>query len=266
MMPAPIQPPPYAFSDSVALTALCGREIRRFASVSSQTILAPVIVTILYLIIFSLALGGNQQLVWGIPLLEFLAPGLIMMAIMQNAFANTASSLMIAKFQGNIVDTLMAPLLPFDLILGYVIGGMVRGISVGLAVGLIMSLIVPISLVSPLLLIFHAVMASILMGMLGLVTGVLAMKYDHMIVMQNFIVTPLAFLSGIFYSIDRLPEFWQSAARLNPLFYLINGFRHGFIGRSDSDPILAVVVLCVINIMLAVAVYRLFLSGYRLRG
>lgn len=242
------------------------REVRRFLKVALQTIAAPVVTTLLYLAIFLLALGGRQHMIGGVPYFRFLAPGLIMMAMMQNAFTNTSSSLVIAKVQGNIVDLLMPPLSPGELTLGFALGGVTRGLAVGLVVATTMAVFVPLSLASSGLAVFHACAASLLLSLLGIIGGVWADKYDHLAAVTNFVVTPLAFLSGTFYSIDRLPPSWHFVALFNPFFYMIDGFRYAFIGRADGSIAVGIAVMVALNAALIAVCHTMFACGYKLKA
>ena len=245
---------------------LYNREVRRFLKVYTQTLMAPVVTTLLFLAIFSLALGGAVRVVAGVPLIEFLAPGLMMMAMAQNSFANTSSSIMVAKVQGNIVDILMPPLSALELTLCISLGGATRGVIVGLLVGLAMSLFVPIEIHHVGYVIFHAVMASIMLSCLGIMSGIWADKFDQMAGITNFVITPLAFLSGTFYSIQRLPEAFQIAAHFNPFFYMIDGFRYGVMGHADGSLTAGILVLAGMNILLWSACYWMFKTGYKLKS
>lgn len=242
------------------------REVRRFLKVSLQTVAAPVVTTLLFLAIFLLALGGNQRQVGGIGYAEFLAPGLIMMAMAQNAFANTSSSLMIAKVQGNIVDVLMPPLSPGELTWGFALGGVTRGVLVGLVVAGAMAVFVPLRLAAPGFALFHAFAASLLLSLLGLLGGIWADKFDHIATITNFVVTPLSFLSGTFYSIALLPEPWHGLALMNPFFYMIDGFRYGFIGHADGPVWTGLAVMLAINAALLAFCHALIARGYKLKA
>ncbi len=242
------------------------KEVRRFLKVYFQTILAPVVTTLLFLAVFALALGRAAANVGGVPFLEFLAPGLIMMAMVQNAFANTSSSIIIAKVQGNIVDMLMPPLSAAEQTLAVALGGVARGVAVGLAVGLTMAAIVPLGAAHPLLIVFHAVMGSLMLSLLGMIGGIWADKFDHMAAVTNFVITPLSFLSGTFYSIDRLPAVGRAIALANPFFYLIDGFRCGFIGRADGDVWVGVAVVAAVDLFLGAVTYRMLATGYKLKA
>ncbi|HIB22681.1 MAG TPA: multidrug ABC transporter permease, partial [Rhodospirillales bacterium] len=238
---------------------------RRFSKVYIQTILAPVITTLVFLAIFTLAIGKLRGDINGVPFIEFLAPGLIMMAIIQNSFANAASSIMAAKMQGNIIDTLMPPLTANELVLAYASGGATRGIVVGCAVGLAVSLFVDMNVNNVLLIIFYAATASYMLSMVGIIGGVWANRQDHMTVINGFIITPLSFLSGTFYSIDRMPENLQFVALINPFFYAIDGLRAGFTGQSDGPLLFGAVFLVVINTILWMICWRMFATGYKLK-
>ncbi|MGE4562325.1 MAG: ABC transporter permease [Rhodospirillales bacterium] len=250
----------------IGLWTLYMREVRRFFKVYTQTLLAPVVTTLLFLAIFSLALGDATRSVGGVPFMVFLAPGLIMMSIAQNAFANTSSSIVIAKIQGNIVDTLMPPFTAHELTLGIALGGATRGICVGVATGIGMSLFVNFSIHNVLFILYHAVMASLMLSLLGTIGGIWSEKFDHIAAVTNFVITPLSFLSGTFYSIQRLPEAVQIAAHLNPFFYMIDGFRYGFIGHADGSLMGGVVAMAGINIALWSLCTWMFASGYKLKA
>src|SRR6266404_2807705 len=193
---------------------LYAREVRRFFKVSTQTIAAPVVTTLLFLVVFLLALGGAGRSTGGIPYVEFLSPGLVIMSVMQNSFGNTSSSMIISKVQGNIVDVLMPPLSGGELTLAFALGGVTRGLVVGAAVTLAIWCVIPIHIQNMGAVLFYGFSASLLLSLLGLLGGIWAEKFDHMAAVTNFVVTPLSFLSGTFYSIDRLPADWQFLAHL----------------------------------------------------
>ena len=241
------------------------KEVRRFWKVGFQTVAAPVVTTLLFLAVFSLALGRAVETINGVPFVVFLAPGLIMMAIIQNAFANTTSSMMISKIQGNIVDMLMPPLSPGELTLGYALGGMTRGLVVAVVVGIAVTFCVPIDILDARLIDFPAVTESRTLSLLGLITAIWADMYDNIASITNFVIMPLSFLSGTFYSIERLPGFWQDFAMINPFFYLIDGFRYGFIGHADSPLIQGIVLVTAINAGLWAVCHYMFASGYKLK-
>ncbi len=228
----------YRNENWLGLWTLYWREVRRFIKVYNQTIVAPVVTSLLFLAVFALALGqtgpGHNA-----AYLDFLAPGLVMMAISQNAFANTSSSMIIAKVQGNIVDTLMPPLTAHELTLAIAFGGVTRGLAVGIAAAIAMTIFVPLRIADPFAMFYFAFTASLLLSLLGLAGGIWADKFDHIASVTNFIVMPLSFLSGTFYSVERLPPFFQRLAYLDPFFYMIDGFRYSWTGRADMKSISA---------------------------
>ena len=249
----------------LGLWTLVIKEVRRFVKVFTQTVLAPVVTTLLFLAIFTLALGRSVTVVGGVPFAQFLAPGLVMMAMVQNAFANTSSSLLIAKVQGNIVDMLMPPLSAGELTLGYAAGGVIRGLVVGTTTALVMALFVPLHIHSWAFVLFHACAASLTLSLVGIIGGIWSEKFDHIAAVTNFVVTPLAFLSGTFYSVERLPPFWHTVAHLDPFFYMIDGFRYGFIGHADGSLTTGIIVMVVLNTGLWCVCHWMFASGYKLK-
>ena len=254
-----------AAANWIGLWTLYMREVRRFTKVFTQTLIAPCVTTLLFLAVFALALGGAGRSVAGIPFTEFLAPGLVVMAIAQNAFANTSSSLLISKIQGNIVDTLMPPLTPVEIHFGMTMGGVTRGVCVGFVVFLAMSIFVDLGVHSLGHMLFHAVMGSLMLSQLGLLGSLWAEKFDHISAVTNFVITPLAFLSGTFYSIQRLPEAAQMAAHFNPFFYMIDGFRYGVIGHADGHITAGIFVMIGVNAALWWLCTHLFRVGYKLK-
>jgi len=250
----------------IGLWTLYLREVRRFMKVYTQTLVAPVITTLLFLAIFALALDGTVRTVAGIPFMEFLAPGLIVMAIVQNAFANTSSSIMISKIQGNIIDTLMPPFTAHELTFGIAMGGATRGVAVGVAVALAMGFFVDLSVHHWGYILYHAFMASLMLSLLGTIGGIWSEKFDHIAAVTNFVIMPLSFLSGTFYSIQRLPEAAQIAAHLNPFFYMIDGVRYGFIGYADGSLMAGLVVMAAANVALWGLCTWMFASGYKLKA
>lgn len=250
----------------IGLGTLIRREVNRFLKVFSQTIAAPVITSLLFLAVFVLALGGNVARVGDTAFAEFIAPGLVMMTMLTQAFANTSSSLMIAKMQGNIIDVLMPPLSELELTLAYSIGGVIRGLVVGLATALAVWPFTHFGLANPFLVLFHSIAGCLMMALVGIFAGIWAEKFDHIAAVTNFVVMPLSFLSGTFYSISRLPEPLQWLAHFDPFFFAIDGFRAGFLGHADTAPWIGVVVLSLINLILFTLCLRLFASGYRLKS
>ncbi|MEZ5824879.1 MAG: ABC transporter permease [Geminicoccaceae bacterium] len=232
----------------------------------TQTVMAPVITTLIFLAIFTLALGRAGRMVGDLPFLEFLAPGLIMMAIVQNAFANTSSSIMIAKVQGNIVDYLMPPLSPGELLFGVVAGGVTRGFLVGVAVWAAMLFFVDVMPQNWFLVIVFTILASLMLAILGFLAALWAEKFDQMAAVTNFVITPLSFLSGTFYSIQQLPGVFHTIALANPFFYMIDGIRYGFTGHADGNVVVGIVFLALVNLALWFFALRLLRLGYRLKA
>ena len=256
----------YGDENWLGLWTLYLREVRRFVKVYNQTIVAPVVTSLLFLAVFALALQRGSDPGEHAAYLEFLAPGLVMMAITQNAFANTSSSIIIAKVQGNIVDTLMPPLTAHELTLGIAFGGVTRGVIVGIAASLAMLAFVSWRMYDALALAYFAVSASLMMSLLGLAGGIWADKFDHIAAVTNFIVVPLSFVSGTFYSIERLPQVFVVMAHLNPFFYMIDGFRYGWTGHADTSPLLGAGVMAASCAVLWFVCYRMFARGYKLKA
>ena len=253
-------------SKFLSVWSLFKKEVLRFMKVGIQTVIGPAVSSLLFLAVFNLALGRSVQTINGFGFASFIAPGLIMMTILQNAFANSASSIGQAKSQGNIVDILMAPLADIELTLGYVGGSIARGLICGVVTALGIYIFIPFSIYSILALLFYALMGSVMMGTLGTMVGIWADKWDQQQGITNFIVLPLTFLSGTFYSISRLPEFWKNFAYFNPFFYNIDGFRYAFLGKSDSSLFIGSLTLIVINIILLFFCYLMFKTGYKLKS
>ncbi|MBC7950522.1 MAG: ABC transporter permease [Rhodospirillaceae bacterium] len=262
----PPEPRSYGAVNWLGFWTLLLKEVRRFLKVYFQTVLAPVVTTLLFLAVFALALGRVAADVSGVPFVEFLAPGLIMMAMVQNAFANTSSSLIIAKVQGNIVDMLMPPLSAAEQTLAVALGGVARGLVVGVAVTAAMAVFVPVHIHSVGFILFHAVGGSLLLSLLGMMAGIWADKFDHMAAVTNFIVTPLSFLSGTFYSIERLPEGFHAFALANPFFYMIDGFRYGFIGHADGSVWWGLLMVGLADAVLLFITWRMLATGYKLKA
>jgi ABC-2 type transport system permease protein len=247
---------------------LLGKELLRFWKVSFQTIAAPILTSLLYLLIFSHVLESHVT-VYGdrVRYSAFLVPGLVMMSVLQNSFANSSSSLIQSKITGNLIFVLVTPLSAGELFAAYVLGAMVRGLAVGLGVFVVTLAFVPsvLSMPHPLVALAFALLGSAILATLGLVAGIWADKFDQLAAFQNFIIVPLTFLSGVFYSIHTLPPFWQSLSHFNPFFYMIDGFRFGFFGLSDVPPgtSLAVVAACAAG--LALVAHTLLQRGWKLR-
>ena len=254
------------------LKTLYVKEVRRFFKVQLQTVWAPAITTMLFLVIFTVALGGTGRTVTlggqTVPFADFLAPGLIVMAMLQNAFANSSFSLLVGKIQGNIVDYLMPPLSTGELIAGLVGAAVTRAFLVGFAVWLAMLLWpgVSVTIRRPELLLWFGLMGALLLSFLGLLTSIWAEKFDHAAAVTNFVVTPLSLLSGTFYSIHQLSPTFQAVSHANPFFYVISGFRAGFLGTSDSPLLVGAVGLLVLNVVLWALCYSLLRSGWKIKN
>jgi ABC-2 type transport system permease protein len=250
------------------LRTLYIKEVRRFFKVQMQTVWAPAITTLLYLAIFTVALGRGGRTVMGVPFADFIAPGLIVMAMIQNAFANSSFSLLVGKIQGTIVDYLMPPLSTGELIAGLVGASVTRAFLVGFAVWLAMLLWpgVSVDVRRPELVLWFGLMGSLLLSFLGLLTSVWAEKFDHAAAVTNFVVTPLALLSGTFYSVHQLSPAFQKVSYANPVFYVISGFRAGFLGTSDSPLLVGSAGLLLLNILLWAACYWLLKSGWKIKN
>lgn len=248
------------------LWTLYAKEVRRFAKVWMQSLAAPMVTTLLFLAVFSLAIGDRVPPDGDITFPMFLAPGLVMMAMVQGAFTNNSSSILISKVQGNIVDVLMPPLSPHELTFAYTMAGVTRGLAVGTVTALGMWIFVPLEIRDLGAVLYFAFMASLFLSLLGLIGGIWADKFDHVAAVTNFVITPLAFLSGTFYSIDRLPGIWNDVAHANPFFYMIDGFRAGFIGTSDTPIWIGMVVLAGCNLGLWWVSQRMFVTGYKLKA
>ncbi len=250
----------------LGLYTLSRREIVRFLLVWTQTVLAPLVTAGLFLAVFALAIGPTRGDVMGVPFLQFLAPGILMMTVVQNAFANTSSSIIIAKVQGNIVDTLMPPLSPAELVAGYVAGGVARGLLVAFTTGVVLVIVTGSGVAHPIWALVFITLGSAMLSGIGIVAAIYAEKFDQMAAITNFIVTPLAFLSGTFYSIERLPEGLQVLIHLNPVFYLIDGARFGAIGASDSSPWLGLAVCSGSTFAVLAICWAWFRNGYRMKA
>jgi ABC-2 type transport system permease protein len=250
----------------IGMWTLFRKEILRFWKVSFQTVAAPVITALLYLLIFSHVLASHVQVYEGVTYTAFLIPGLMMMSLLQNAFANSSSSLIQSKVMGNIVFLLLTPLSYWQFFLAFLLAAIIRGLVVGASVWLVALFFVDLPVAQPLLILAFAILGGGLLGALGIIAGIWAEKFDQMAAFQNFIIMPLSFLSGVFYSIHSLPPFWQKVSHLNPFFYMIDGFRHGFFGQGDIAPEISLTVVGVSFLALSWITLRLLKSGYKLRG
>jgi ABC-2 type transport system permease protein len=241
------------------------KELLRFRKVSFQTIAAPILSALLYLLIFSHALESRVQVFPGVAYTAFLVPGLAMMSLLQNAFANSSSSLIQSKITGNIIFVLLTPLSALEIFAAYVLAAVVRGVLVGTGVLLVTVSFTHVTVQHPLWALAFAVLGGAIMGALGVIAGIWADKFDQLAAFQNFIIIPLTFLAGVFYSVRTLPPFWQGASHLNPFFYMVDGFRFGFFGTGDIAPQLSLAVVTGCLIGLSALTLRLLYTGYKLR-
>jgi ABC-2 type transport system permease protein len=271
MRPAPSRPQP-AFGarrfgrwNILGTWTLCLREMQRFANVWTQTLLAPIATAALFMAVFSLALGARGGDAGGVGFTAFLAPGIVMMTVLQNAFANTSSSIMISKIQGNIVDTLMPPLSGGELLFGYAFGGVTRALVVATAAGAVAFAAAGVVPAHPLWLVWFAFAGGLIMSLTGVIAAVVAQKFDQMSAITNFVITPLSFLSGTFYSVENLPHWFRVVSHLNPIFYLIDGFRFGALGVSDASPWIGFAVTAGVIGVLWMICWRMLATGWRLK-
>ena len=242
------------------------KEILRFWKVAFQTVAAPVLTAVMYLLIFGHVLEDKVQVFQGVGYTSFLIPGLVMMSVLQNAFANSSSSLVQSKITGNLVFLLVSPLSHWAWFVAYVGASVVRGLAVGLGVFLVTVWFAPPSFAQPLWIIVFAALGAGMLGALGLIAGLWADKFDQMAAFQNFIIMPMTFLSGVFYSVHSLPPFWLEASHLNPFFYMIDGFRRGFFGTSDVSPWLSLAVVGTAFLVVSAIALRLLKTGYKIRS
>ncbi|MFN3208425.1 MAG: ABC transporter permease [Roseovarius sp.] len=250
----------------LGLQTLALRETQRFLAVWTQTLLAPLATAGLFMVIFTIAIGPRRGDVMGVDFTTFIAPGILMMTVIQNSFANTSSSIVISKVQGNIVDTLMPPLSPAELVLGYLAGAVSRGVLVALAIAAGLVIFLGIVPAHPFIWLAFVVMGAAFLGALGMVAGIFAQKFDQMAAITNFIVTPLAFLSGTFYSVEALPPMLNTISHANPVFYLMDGGRFGMIGVSDSSVTRSFAVVLISTLVVSALAWALFRKGYRLKA
>ena len=245
--------------------ALFYKEVLRFWKVGFQTVAAPVLTAVLYMMIFGHVLEDHVTVYDSISYTAFLVPGLVMMSVLQNAFANSSSSLIQSKIMGNLVFVLLTPMSHWAWFVAYVASSVVRGLAVGAGVMLVTWWFGQPGMVAPLWVLVFAVLGAGLLGSLGLIAGLWADKFDQLAAFQNFIIMPMTFLSGVFYSIHSLPAFWQTVSHLNPFFYMIDGFRYGFFGRSDVSPWLSLGVVVVAFVIVASFTVHLLRTGYKIR-
>tara|TARA_B110000438_G_scaffold302123_1_gene358860 strand:- start:894 stop:1700 length:807 start_codon:yes stop_codon:yes gene_type:complete len=250
----------------IGFKSLWQKECQRFIIVWAQTLLSPLVSSLLFLSVLSLALGNDRGQVLGYSFIDFLAPGLIAMSIIAQSFSHSVSSLMIGKIQGNIVDMLYAPLSALEVSLAIILAAVARSLLIGLISILVFSVIIEIHIYSIIYIFIFGFLSSFILGALGFITGLWAEKFDHTATVTNFIITPLSFLSGVFYSIDRLPFFFQSISFINPFFYMIDGFRYGFLGNADGSVIFGLVYLIFLSILMWFIAFYLFKKGYKIKS
>jgi ABC-2 type transport system permease protein len=261
----PPEPRRYAGVNWIGLQALYAKEVRRFWKVGLQTVGAPVLTSLLYMLVFSVATSGARPQVDGVSFAAFVAPGLIMMTILNNAFANSSSSLLQSKMMGLTQDFLTPPLSPLELTIGFTLGATTRGVMVGIVTWLCVEPFAHLGFAHPWAVAYYALAACLIMSLTGVLTALWAVKFDHLATVTNFVIMPLTFLSGTFYSVQHLPPVFRAASQFNPFFYLIDGFRYGFIGRSEHSLGLGVAFIAVLAAVLGGLVWQLFRTGYRLK-
>lgn len=250
---------------SVGFQTLFYKETLRFWKVATQTVAAPILTAMLYLLIFGHVLEGRVEVYPGVSYTAFLIPGLVMMSVLQNAFANSSSSLIQSKITGNLVFILLPPLSHWEIISAYVLASVVRGVAVGAGVFVITAWFAHLSFVEPLWIAVFALLGAAILGTMGVIAGIWAEKFDQLAAFQNFLIMPATFLSGVFYSIHSLPPFWQAVSHFNPFFYMIDGFRHGFFGQSDISPWTSLAIVSAFFVVLATIAVNLLKRGYNLR-
>lgn len=252
-------------SSMTGFNTLFYKEVLRFWKVATQTITAPIMTAILYLLIFGHVLEEHVQVYPGVKYTAFLVPGLVMMSVLQNAFANSSSSLIQSKITGNLVFILLPPLSHWEIFSAYVLAAILRGVAVGAGVFIVTAWFADLHFVAPWWIAIFAFLGAAMLGTMGLIAGIWAEKFDQLAAFQNFLIMPATFLSGVFYSIHSLPGVWQSISRFNPFFYMIDGFRYGFFGKSDVDPLHSLMIVSVFSLLLAGLAINMLKRGYKLR-
>ena len=250
----------------VGAWTLYKKEVLRFLIVWIQTIFSPLISSLLFLLVLSLAIGADRGDILGVPFITFLAPGLISMQVIQQSFSHSSSSFMIGKIQGNILDLLYAPLSAAEVTVSISLAAVTRSVMIAAVSIIVFKLIIKIEITNYLLLVIFTLLSSFILGNIGIIAGLWAEKFDHMATVTNFVIVPLSFLSGTFYSIDRLPEFLQIVSKANPFFYMIDGFRYSFIGNSDSSIKFGIVYLTILSFLTWLVTYILFKKGYKIKS
>ena len=256
----------FGFINWIGFKSLWLKECNRFMAVWQQTLLSPLVSSLLFLSVLSLALGNNRGDVLGYSFINFLAPGLIAMSILSQSFSHSVSSLMIGKIQGNIVDMLYAPLSALEVTMAIILAAITRSFLIAIISIIVFSLIIKIQIDNYFYVLSFAFLSSFILGSLGFITGLWAEKFDHTATVTNFIITPLSFLSGVFYSINKLPEFFQNISHINPFFYMIDGFRFGFLGQSDGSIKLGLIYLISLSFIIWFIAYYLYKKGYKIKS
>ena len=250
----------------VGAWTLYKKEVLRFLIVWIQTIFSPLISSLLFLLVLSLAIGADRGDILGVPFITFLAPGLISMQVIQQSFSHSSSSFMIGKIQGNILDLLYAPLSAAEVTVSISLAAVTRSVMIAAVSIIVFKLIIKIEITNYLLLVIFTLLSSFILGNIGIIAGLWAEKFDHMATVTNFVIVPLSFLSGTFYSIDRLPEFLQIVSKANPFFYMIDGFRYSFIGQADGSITVGLVYLTILSIVSWFVTYLLYKNGYKIKS
>ena len=261
----PASLPEISVTTGLGVLALLKKEIRRFTKVFIQTVLAPMVSSLLFLVIFALLLEGRLEPLPGISYTAFLVPGLVMMTLQQNAFANTSSSLTQSKITGTLIFLMLSPMRPWEWLAGYLGGAVVRGLLCGLSVWLASLPFIHVPIAYPFWLLGFAVVACLFMGSLGIIAALYAEKWDHVAAFQNFLINPLTFLAGVFYYTHLLPPVWQTLTHFNPFFYLIDGFRYGAFGVSDVPPLVSLLFSLAATALVLLLTHRLIAIGWRIR-
>ena len=255
----------FGFVNWIGVWTLYQKEVLRFLNVWIQTLFSPLITSLLFLLVLSLAIGNEREDVLGVSFINFLAPGLIAMQVIQQAFSHSSSSIMIGKIQGNIVDVLYAPLTAGEVTIATILAASTRSIIIAFISVIVFSFIIKLTIVSFFYIIIFTLLSSFILGAVGFIAGLWAEKFDHMASVTNFLIVPLSFLSGTFYSIDRLPSVLYTISKLNPFFYMIDGFRYGFIGQSDGSVIYGIIYLTILSFITWFIAYLLYKKGYKIK-
>jgi ABC-2 type transport system permease protein len=252
--------------NAVGFETLLRKETRRFLRVPAQTVAQPVVMTTIYFLVFGFALGGRVREVGGVPYVRFIVPGLVMLSLIQNAFLNTSSSIFVAKLQGTIVDLLVAPLTPGELLGAFVLASVGRGLLVGSIVWLVSAVFTGFDVAHPVEVVGFSLLVTATFGLIGLAVGIWSEKFEQLNLVPVFVITPMTFLGGVFYSVSMLPEPWSTIARLNPVLYMVEGLRHGFVGTAGSPPALGLGICAALFVVAGALVWWMLATGYKLRN